>query len=65
MYKSLQRGKRNIFRNENYLEPINLNPEDDEHIYKSYEFTLTYVFKPDDFVEDVRCNVPIGVPIKW
>lgn len=66
--KAFTRGKRNIFRNENYLEYdeiINPNPEDDEHIYKSYEFTLTYVFKPDDFVEDVRCNVPIGVPIKW
>ena len=66
--KAFTKGKKNIFRNENYLEYdeiINPNPEDDEHIYKSYEFALTYVFKPDDFVEDVRCNVPIGVPIRW
>ena len=66
--KAFTKGKKNIFRNENYLEYgkiINPNPRDDVHIYKSDEFTLTFVFKPDDFVEDVRCNVPTGVPIRW
>ena len=66
--KSFARGKRSIFKNENYLEYndiINHNREDDEPLYNSYEFTLTFVFKPDDFLEGVRCNVPTGVPIRW
>ena len=62
--KDFTKDKRNIFKNENYLEydeVINPSAEDDEHIYKSYEFTLTYVFTLNDFVEDVRCDVPMDV----
>ena len=57
-------GDRNIFYPKNYLEYHELRNDDSETnglpIYNRSEFTLTYIFKPEDLTsETVTCEIPL------
>lgn len=57
-------GDRNIFYPKNYLEYHELRNDDSQTNglpkYNQSEFTLTYVFKPEDLTsESVACEIPL------